>query len=260
MSDDHILYNLDGNIARIRLNNPTALNALSPSMLQQLRAALGRAEKEARVIVLSGTGRSFCAGADLGGDSLNPGGDVDPAKVLLEEYNPLVRQISDLKVPLITQIQGIAAGAGAALALLGDIVIAAESANFILAYRSVGVVPDAGATFLLTRAVGRIRALELMLLGKKLPAPKAYEWGLVTRIAPDAELDAVVDSLAGELGCAATQALARIRRMNWQALEGSLDDQLDRECVLQREIASTVDFQEGVSAFREKRSAQFIGR
>lgn len=260
MSENHILYALDGNIARVRLNNPAALNALSPAMLQQLRVALERAEREARVVVLSGAGRGFCAGADLGGDSLKPGDDVDPAWVLVEEYNPLVRQIRDLNLPLITQVHGVSAGAGAALALLGDIIVAGESAAFIQAYRSIGVVPDAGTAYLLTRALGRVRALELMLLGRKLPAPKALEWGLITRVVPDAELASAVDALAGELGNAATQSLARIRRMNWQAFEGSLDDQLDLECVLQREIAGTADFREGVASFLEKRPAQFLGR
>lgn len=184
----------------------------------------------------SGAGRGFCAGADLGGDSLKPGDDVDPARVLVEEYNPLARQIRDLNLPLITQVHGVSAGAGAALALLGDIIDARESAAFIQAYRSIGVIPDAGTAYLLTRALGRVRTLKLMLFGRKLPASKALEWGLITRVVPDAELASTVDALAGELGNAATQSLARIRRMNWQAFEGSLDDQLDLECVLQREL------------------------
>lgn len=165
-----------------------------------------------------------------------------------------------MNLPLITQVHGAAVGVGASLALLDDIIVAGESTNFIQAFCKVGLVPDGGATFILTRAIGRVRAFELILLGEKLPAAKALEWGLITRVVPDKQLADAVSMLASELARTATQALVGIRRMTWRALDGSFDEQLDRECELQRDVACTDDFREGVAAFLEKRPAQFVGR
>ena len=249
---------VDG-VGRITLNNPATLNALSPAMVKALTAAFDRVEAEARVIVLTGAGRAFCSGADLGDPELQPGDDVDGGRILEEHYNPLMLRIRDLRLPLITRVNGIAAGVGAALALAGDIIVAEEGAAFVQSFGRVGLVPDGGAAFLLTRAIGRVRALELMLLGEKLPARRAFEWGLVTRIVAAEALDAAVDQIAAHLASGATFALASIRRMTWGALDSGFEEQLAAECGFQRDASRTADFREGVAAFTEKRRPRFTG-
>ena len=247
-------------VGRITLNNPATLNALSPAMVKALTAAFDRVEAEARVVVLTGAGRAFCSGGDLADPALQPGDDVDGGRVLEEHYNPMMRRVRDLRLPLITRVNGVAAGVGAALAMAGDIIVADEAAVFVQSFGRLGLVPDGGAAFLLTRAVGRVRALELMLLGEKLPARRALEWGLVTRVAPAEALDATVGEIAATLASGATFALASIRRMTWGALDGTFDDQLAAECGFQRDAARSGDFREGVAAFTEKRRPRFTGR
>ena len=253
-------YNIDGAVARITLDNPATMNALSPAMAAKLMEALGRAEGEARAIVLSGAGRGFCSGADLGDATIQQGADIDGGKVLDEHYNPLMRRIRSLRVPFVTSVHGAAAGIGAALALAGDIIVASDDAYFLQAFSRIGLVPDGGAAYLLTRAAGRARALELMLLGEKLPAARALEWGLVTRVVPGADLAAATSAIADRLANGPTLALGSIRAMAWSALDASFDRQLDDEAIHQRGASRSEDFREGMAAFAEKRAPRFAGR
>lgn len=256
--NDLVTVNIERGIAAITLNDPDRVNALSPAMITQFIAALDRADAEARVIILSGAGRGFCAGANLADEAAEPGDDG--GAVLENYYNPMVRRIRDLHIPLVTKVHGAAAGVGAVLAWMGDIIVAAESAFFLQPFHRIGLVPDAGAPYVLVKAVGRVRAVELMLLGEKLPATRAKEWGLVTRVVKDDELDAAVADVVDSLASGATFALGNIRRMAWLAAEISFEEELALERGLQRETTVTQDFREGLLAFQEKRKPNFTGR
>ena len=175
MKADLVTIAIEDQVARITLNDPERLNALSPAMITQFISALDRAETEARVILLTGAGRAFCAGANLADDAAKPG--EDGGAVLEKYYNPMVRRIRDLQIPLVTRVRGAAAGVGAVLAWMGDIIIASDTAFFLQPFHKIGLVPDAGAPFVLVSAIGRVRAVELMLLGEKLAASKSARLG-----------------------------------------------------------------------------------
>jgi enoyl-CoA hydratase/carnithine racemase len=250
---------LTAGIFRIVLNDPARLNATTPTLVDALRAQLHRAETEARVVILTGAGKAFCAGANLTDVIDDPEVGADGGTMLERHYNPLVRAIRDLQIPLITAVRGACVGVGASIALLGDLIIASETAYFMQSFRRIGLVPDGGAPFILSRAAGRVRALEMMLLAERLSAAKALEWGLVTRVVPDEQLEAMADALAAELAVGAPFAIGQIRRLAWAAVQSSLDDVLDLEVETQRRAAATDDFAEGVRAFMEKRPAVFTG-
>lgn len=262
-----ILYTLDdGGVATITFNDPGTMNACGIDTADELASAFARAASEARAVVLTGSGRGFCSGANLvstQGASASvkgsDGGGFDGGAVLESHYNPLVTQMRNLPIPFVTAINGAAAGIGCSFALMGDIIIAAESAYFLQAFRRIGLVPDGGSTWLLARAVGRSRAMEMMLLGEKIHAEKAFQWGLVNRIVPDAELVQAASLMAGELAAGPTKALSLIRGLAWDALESDWPTQLDAERLAQRTAGRTADFQEGVSAFLTKRPAKFTG-
>lgn len=262
MSDyEFIDYSRDGDVAVIRLNNPAALNALSRLMGEELHHALKRAGAEARGIVLGGHGRAFSAGVNLtAGDIDLSDANRDAGQLVESVFNPIIRAMRDLPVPLITAVRGAAAGVGCSIALMGDVIVAGRGAYFLQAFCNIGLVPDGGAPYLLARAIGRVRAMELMLFGERYPAEKAYEAGLVTRLVDDGEVDTVALDLARRLAQGPTRALSLLRRSAWAALDSSLDEQLDRERHLQREAGLTEDFVEGVTAFTEKRPARFGGR
>jgi 2-(1,2-epoxy-1,2-dihydrophenyl)acetyl-CoA isomerase len=263
MTYEQIAYESSGGIARITLNRPDRLNSFTRQMHGELREALGavRNDPAARVLLLTGAGRGFCAGQDLSDRAVAPGAaPVDLGASIEENYKPLVLALRGLPLPVVCAVNGVAAGAGANLALACDLVIAARSASFIQAFCRIGLVPDTGGTYFLSRRVGAARALGLALLGDKLPAQQAADWGLIWQCVDDAELAPAVERLLAQLAQAPTRGLAAIKRA-LQASEGqSLEAQLDLERDLQRELGTSDDYREGVAAFLAKRPPVFTGR
>jgi 2-(1,2-epoxy-1,2-dihydrophenyl)acetyl-CoA isomerase len=252
-------YQCSNNVAVIRLNDPNSLNALSIPIVQALQVAFARAAGEARAALICGAGRGFCSGWNLATTTPDASGPFDAGIVLETLVNPFMQTLRDLPIPLVSAVHGPAAGAGASLALAADIVVAGETAYFLQAFRRIGLVPDAGATWLLTQSVGRARAMELMLLGERLAAPKALEWGLINRVTPDPDVFSTAHAIAAELAAGPTIALAMIRKAAWLAAESNFTATLDMERAMQARAGSTSDFAEGVKAFFEKRDAAFAG-
>ena len=262
MSYDTILFSVDGGIARLTLNRPDKLNSFNTQMHGEVRHALERLPSMgARVLVLTGAGRGFCAGQDLGDRAVAPGSaGVDLGESIDRHYKPLVLALQGLPMPVIAAVNGVAAGAGANIALACDLVIAASSASFVQAFAKLGLLPDSGGTWTLPRLVGNARALGLTLLGNKLPAEQAAAWGMIWQCVPDAEFAAAIDTLARTLAAAPTRGLAATKaaiRGGWQR---SLTEQLDIERDAQRELGRSADYAEGVAAFVEKRTPEFTGR
>ena len=259
MTTSTILMSVAGAVATITLNRPDKLNAFTNEMHAELGDALDHvASNGARVLVLTGAGRGFCAGQDLGqrrGD-----GVPDLGETLEKFYNPLIRRLRALELPVIAAVNGVAAGAGMSLALAADIVIAARSASFLQAFARVGLLPDAGSTWMLPRLIGPARARGLALLAEKISAEQAEAWGLIWRCVDDESLLPEVGALAIRLAAAPTLALARIKRALDLAEENSLDSQLEVERRYQSELGRSADYREGVAAFLDKRVANFTGR
>lgn len=262
MSYQTILYDVAGGVARVTLNRPDRLNSFNAAMHAELRDVLARVAGDgARVLVLTGAGRGFSAGQDLGDRQVLPdGARADLGESIERNYKPLVLALAGLPLPTIAAVNGVAAGAGASIALACDLVIAAKSASFIQAFSRLGLVPDSGATWFLPRLVGSARALGLAMLGERLPAEQAAAWGLIWRCVDDADFAAAVDRLAAELATAPTRGLVRTREAFRAAATATLAEQLDRERDLQRELGYTDDYAEGVAAFSEKRAPRFTGR
>ncbi|MBL8536487.1 MAG: enoyl-CoA hydratase/isomerase [Hyphomonadaceae bacterium] len=257
-----IRYERQGAVARIVMNDPGTLNAADPVMVQEMSQAFERASKEARCVLLTGEGRGFCSGANLssGEDrAVDESGRIDLGDRLEKQYNPFILALRDLPIPIVTAVNGPAAGIGCSFALMGDLVFAGESAYFLQAFRRIGLIPDGGATFMLPRLVGRARALEMMLLGDKVPAKQAESWGLIYRCVPDGELQAQAMAKADELANGPTRALSLIRKLAWASADNSLEEQLAAERAAQRHAGHSNDFTEGVSAFLQKRPARFTG-
>jgi 2-(1,2-epoxy-1,2-dihydrophenyl)acetyl-CoA isomerase len=262
MSYDTILFSVDGGIARLTLNRPDKLNSFNTAMHAEVQHALRRLpDSGARVLVLTGAGRGFCAGQDLGDRVVAPGSQgVDLGESIDKYYKPLVLALHTLPMPVIAAVNGVAAGAGANIALACDLVVAARSASFVQAFAKLGLIPDSGGTWTLPRLVGQARALGLTLLGNKLSAEQAASWGMIWQCVDDAELLSAVDALAQGLAEAPTRGLAWTKaaiRGSWQH---SLADQLDIERDAQRELGRSSDYAEGVAAFGEKRTPRFTGR
>src|SRR3974390_3302045 len=240
------------------------MNAVSMDMLAGLTEALDEIEDrkaEVRSLVLTGAGRAFCTGANLGGRAHPPKtGRSNAGSALETGFHPFLRRIRNLHCPLVTAVNGPAAGAGMSFALLGDMILAAHSAYFLQAFRRIGLVPDCGSTWLLPRLVGKARSIELSLMGERLPAEKALEWGLINRVHDDGALMEEAMKLARELANGPTVALALIRKLYWESPENSFEDQLNLEFQSQRVAGATEDFREGVTAFLEKRPAKFAGK
>lgn len=257
----HIEFETRDNVAVIRLNQPDRLNALSIEMAREVHAAIEAAPQTARAILLCGAGRAFCSGADLSGggvDISDPQRDFGAA--LAHSYNPLILALRDSPVPIVVAVKGAAAGIGCSVALMGDIIVAGKSAYFLQAFCNIGLVPDGGSPYLLARAAGRVRAMEMMLLGERYPAERAYADGLITRLVDDESVDDEALKLAQRLSEGPTRAFALARKSAWAALDHSLDQQLALERELQREAGRTDDAVEGVMAFLTKRKAAFKGR
>ncbi len=259
MGYERILYEIIDDVAFIRLNDPATLNAVTSEMGNELLDALWRGEREARAVLVGSVGRGFCSGANLaegGIDLTDPGRDMGGR--LDGIFNPIVYQMRISKVPVVTAVRGAAAGVGCAIALAGDMIVAGTSGGFIMAFRNVGLASDGGASYFLTRAIGRVRATEMMLLGKKLPAATALDWGLINRVVPDEEVDAAGLELARQLA-QGPRSLGIIKQLAWSVLDASFETALSNERVAQRDAGRTEDFIEGVAAFREKRPAVFRG-
>lgn len=256
-----VLLDIDGPLARLTLNDPKSMNALSESMVELVRQKLKEAEASARVMILSGAGGNFCSGANLAPGEGMDSGDVgfDAGLGLETHFNPLAQDLRNLSIPWISSVSGAAAGVGCALALSADLVIAAEGAYFLQAFRRIGLVPDGGSAYVLTRGAGRVRAMEMMLLGEKIPAATALQWGLVNRVVPAESLDETVDDIATKLATGPTRALALTRKSAWAATELDFTGSIGLERELQAIAGRTADFREGVSAFRERRPARFTG-
>ena len=259
MSDEPITLTLDQGIATLAINRPDRLNALTPEMGFLMVDALDAAVAGgARALILTGTGRAFCAGADIGGDS-GVTALEDFGEPLEKSYNGLVLKLADYPLPIVSAVNGPAVGAGCSLALLGDIVIAARSAYLMLSFAKVGIVPDCGATWLAVRSAGLHRGLELMMLGDKLPAEQAVEWGMVNRVVDDEALMAQATALARRFADGPTRAYAMIRRAARFAAQSSLAEVLDLERANQRAAGLTGDAREAMAAFMEKRPPLFRG-
>src|SRR3569833_858341 len=262
MSYQTILFDVTDGIARLTLNRPDRLNSFNTAMHGEVREALGRLNgSDARVLVLTGAGRGFCAGQDLGDRAVAPGGAaVDLGESIEKNYKPLVMTLRRLPMPVIAAVTGDAAGAGANIASACDMVSAAKSASFVQAFAKLGLVPDSSGTLTLPRLVGNARAIGLTFLGDKLPAEQAAQWGLIWRCVEDAEQTSTVDALAQQFAVAPTRGLARTKQAIYEGWSRTLEAQLDVERDYQRELGYGADYAEGVAAFTQKRPPQFTGR
>jgi 2-(1,2-epoxy-1,2-dihydrophenyl)acetyl-CoA isomerase len=259
MAYQTIEFKRDGGVGRLTLNRPDRLNSFTVEMHEEVADALSKLEG-VRVLVLTGAGRGFCAGQDLSDRAVAPGEAVDLGESVEQRYNPLIRRLVSLPLPVIARVNGVAAGAGASIALACDIVIAAKSARFIQSFASIGLIPDSGGTWALPRLVGQARALGLALTAEPLPADKAAEWGLIWKAVEDEKLDEEVDGLAERFASAPTRGLARIKQMIRESWGHSLDQELDLQRDAMRELGYSDDYREGVAAFMEKRAPNFTGK
>lgn len=264
MSELAVLYAEQGGVATVTLNRPQALNSFTRQMHRDLWLALDQAEANPaiRAMVITGAGRGFCAGADLAEFDFTPGPDMiaraDPGPVIEQAFNPTVRRLQNLRMPTIAAVNGVAAGAGASLAMTCDIAIAAPAASFIQAFSKIGLIPDAGGTWFLTERLGLARAMALAMTGDKLGAVQAKEWGMIWDVADDCMAAAM--TLAERLAGMPTKALVATRHILRDSGSRTLTQQLDVERDTQSAMGKTADYIEGVMAFREKRPAKFKGQ
>ena len=258
---DSVLYEAKEGYALVTLNRPDKLNSFTGEMHGRLAEALDRVQDEGqRALVLTGAGRGFCAGQDLGDRSFPTGEVPDLGATLDKSYNPLVRKIRALELPVICAVNGVAAGAGANVALACDIVLAARSAKFIQAFAKIGLVPDSGGTWSLPRLIGEARAKALAMTAQPLSAEQAADWGLIWQAVDDDELMPQAEALAAQFAAAPTKGLALTKQAIQAAATNDMDAQLDLERDLQRQAGRTRDYREGVAAFLEKRPPAFEGR
>lgn len=263
MTYETILFERRGGVARLTLNRPDRLNCFNTVMHGEVADVLSQVEADAdiRALLLTGAGRGFCAGQDLADRAVAPGGaPVDLGDSVERYYAPLIRRLTGLDKPVVCAVNGVAAGAGANIALACDIVIAGRSARFIQSFANIGLIPDSGGTWVLPRLVGQARALGLALTGEPLSAEKAEAWGLIWRCVDDDALSAEASVLAERFAAGPTRGLAATKRAIRGAWARSLDEELDIERDLMRELGASADYQEGVAAFMAKRAAAFTGK
>ena len=260
MDYDTIDFKLEGGIARITLNRPDRLNSFTAHMHEELRGALDQAEV-AWVVILTGAGRAFCAGQDLNDRAVAADDHpVDLGVTVETGWNPLIKRLAAMPQPVIARVNGVAAGAGANIALACDIVVAARSAKFIQSFSAIGLIPDSGGSWILPRLVGHARAMGLALTGEPLPAEKAEEWGLIWKCVDDDALDSEVDALAAKLAALPPLGLSAIKSIIRSTWDRTLDQELQMQRKEMRRLGFTEDYREGVAAFLEKRPPKFIGR
>ena len=264
MTFQNIQFDVAAGVARLTLNRPDKLNSFTGAMHAEIRIALDRVQDDTsvRVLVLTGAGRAFCAGQDLADPDMavQPGQPMpDIGNVVEKNYTPLVLRLQNLRVPTLAAVNGIAAGAGASVALACDLVVAAKSASFLQAFSKIGLIPDTGGTWFLPQRIGMARAMGLAMLADKLSAEKAAEWGLIWQVVEDADLASSVDAMAAKLAAMPTKALVRTRQAMHAAPLHTLEQQLSMEGGFMRELGWSPDYAEGVAAFMEKRAPRFTG-
>ena len=258
-----ISLEIKNNIGIMRFNDPDVRNAVSPDMLEGFWECLNEIEKEnseIKCLLITGEGKGFCAGANLSsGSERSNSGRQDAGHALETMYHPILRRLRNMNIPIVTAVNGAAAGIGMSFALMGDIIVASKSAFFLQAFRSIGLVPDGGSTWLLPRLVGNARAKELSLLGERLPAEKAYEWGLINRLTDEEDLIDEALKISKELA-SGPMSLRLIRKAFWESSDNTYEEQLNLERELQFQAGNSEDFKEGVKAFLDKRDAKFKGK
>ena len=263
MKYENILFEVQNGVAKLTLNRPDKLNSFTEDMHTECRHALDSIQSNTavRVLVLTGVGRGFCAGQDLSDRAMQMAAGVKPdiGDTIERNYKPLVLRLQNLRVPTIAAINGIAAGAGANIALACDLVVASHSASFLQAFSKIGLMPDAGGTWFLPQRVGMARALGMAMLADKVSAEQAQTWGLIWAAVADAEFASYIDALANKLALAPTNALVHMRQAMHAAAKNTLEQQLSLEGEYQRKLGCSADYEEGVKAFLEKRSPKFKG-
>lgn len=257
-----LILDFEGSLATITLNRPERLNALSKNLNAELLAAIrevGAASSPARALLIKGNERAFSAGADLAVDQIDPR-DIDLGRSLIDIYHPILLELANLPMPVVSAVSGVAAGAGMSIAISADIVLASRSAYFLQAFVNIGLVPDAGSTFILPRLVGNARARAMMMLGERVPAETALEWGLVYDVVDDDSLESSAKDLAQKLADGPTCALSGIRQLMASSMKNNYAEQLQAEATVQRVAGKSKDAMEGIMAFLQKRKANFLGK
>ncbi len=261
MSYNNIIFEVTGGVAKLTLNRPKALNSFTSDMHQDVRDAMAtvRSDADIRCLLITGSGRGFCAGQDLGDRAVTGDGEVPSLGDSVEKnYNPLIRSIMTLPKPVVCAVNGVAAGAGSSIALACDIVLAARSASFIQAFCKIGLVPDSGGSWNLPRAVGSARAKGLALLGDRLPAETAEQWGLIWKCVDDDALQTEATAMADHFASQPTYALGRIKKLLLESPDNTLFEQLEAEKDAMQELGQSDNYREGVAAFMEKRPPKFV--